>query len=260
MEGDLTVTSSLGAGSVFSFSFVARTVARPVTHRDRAPGMAIGLARDSVPPKVLVVDDQAQNRALLGELFTTVGFQTRAVASGPEAIALHDTWRPDLILMDLRMPGMDGVAVIRQLRSLGSQAVIVALTASGLEEECAEALSAGAQETLSKPYREEHLLERIGALLGLHYAYHGPASSPPAAVASPTEQDALASALPELLSGIPDALREELRDAVIEARPVRILSLAEQVSAHSPAAADKISALVREFAYESLSRALGETK
>ena len=257
MEGDLTVASEPGAGSVFTFSFLARATTRQVVPHDRSSGVAIGLLLDGGPPRVLVVDDQAENRALLAELLTMIGFQTREASSGHEAIALHDSWRPDLILMDLRMPGMGGVSAIRQLRASGSQAVIVACTASGLEQECAAALEAGAEETLSKPYREAYLLERIGALLGLRYAYQQkPTSVPPAAAASLGST----STLSELLHGLPDELRAELRDAVLEARPARIEALAERVATHSPLAAQEIMALVRNFAYEPLSEALGQSR
>jgi DNA-binding response OmpR family regulator len=158
--------------------------------------------------------------------------------------------------MDVCMPGMGGVAAIRQLRAQGSKSIIVALTASGLDQGSAGALEAGAQEMLCKPYQEAHLLERIGALLQLRYVYR---ASPSASRAFATgEREAATPSLEELLRGIPPELMGALREAVLEARPARIELLAQQVAVHSAVAAARITSLARDFAYEPLIEALAE--
>ena len=124
--------------------------------------------------KVLIVDDVPTNRDLLDELLSRVGFSTRTAASAEEAIVVHDEWRPDLVLMDLRMPGMGGLEGIRRLRQSGSKAAIIAVTASGLADTENEAREAGADAFVRKPYREGELLAAIGERLGVRYVYGSP--------------------------------------------------------------------------------------
>jgi signal transduction histidine kinase/DNA-binding response OmpR family regulator len=252
MEGDVTVTSEPAAGSVFCFSFMATASTAPVPVSAPAPGTAVGLELDRPIPKVLVVDDQAQSRALLRELLSTVGFDTRVAQSCAQALATHDAWTPDLMLIDLAMPEMEGVTIIRTLRGQGSSTRIVALTASGLEHESAEAVAAGAQEVLRKPYREALLLERVGALLDVRYVY----ALPP----GPRNQSGLGApmtrALSDLLAAVPEQLTLQLREAVLAARPGRIHQLAGQIAIHSTSAAAQITALAQEYAYDALAAAL----
>ena len=117
MHGDLVVESTPGKGSVFTFSFEAGRRHRAV--RFRRPSRTRfrrGSTRISPRWKVLIVDDVPTNRDLLDELLSRMGFSTRTAASGEEAIAVHDEWHPDLVLMDVRMPGIGGLEAVRLLR------------------------------------------------------------------------------------------------------------------------------------------------
>ena len=131
----------------------------------------MGLAPDQPDWKVLIVDDVPTNRDLLDELLSRVGFSTRTAASAEEAIVVHDEWRPDLVLMDLLMPGMGGLEGVRRLRQSGSKAAIFSVTASGLAGTEIEAREAGVDAYVRKPYREGELLAAIGERLGVRYLY-----------------------------------------------------------------------------------------
>ncbi len=251
MGGDLTATSAVGRGSAFTLSFkagVASEAAAVGAHR----GAAVGLAGDGPAPRILVVDDQADNLTLVAELLGAVGFETRTAGSGEEAIAVHDAWRPNLILMDLRMPGIGGLEAIRRLRAAETSAAIVALTASGFEELEGAAGRVGADVVLFKPYREAELLERIAELVGVRYTYDDPAGSTrTAAAVQPDGTEALARSLQTL----PGDLVASLREAALQARYARIERLAADVALHSPAAADEVRALLRDFRYDELAAA-----
>jgi len=157
MGGDLSVQSSPGCGSTFTLTYVAKL---PVAAGDTAR-VEPGTARR----KVLVVDDVALNRDLLAEFLSGSGFETRTAADGAEAISVHADWHPDLVLIDLRMHGMDGVEAIRRMRGTNPRTAIGALSASALEEDERLARAFGADFFMRKPYDYDELLDTISRVL-----------------------------------------------------------------------------------------------
>ena len=241
MGGQLTVASVPGEGSTFTFSFWPEVVDESsLTLPERAPAPLRLNAHDH-GRKVLVVDDIATNRDVLAELLMRTGFDVLLAESGEEAIEIHDAWQPDLVLMDLRMPGIGGVEAIRRLRLSGSAAVIVALTAS-IADSDARMRNIGADALLAKPYREAEILTTIGSLLGMAYDDH--------VVAGAGEQSVVP--LKDLLRDVPSDLLDELRQALLEARAEHVESLAVSIRPHSEPAADQILTLARNFRYEEL--------
>jgi signal transduction histidine kinase/FixJ family two-component response regulator len=248
MGGDLTVRSAPGAGSTFEFSFVATPLPVEALALAAAPSAPPQVESSEVRRKVLVVDDTAQNRGLLQSELVRAGFETRAAGSGEEAIAVHDVWRPDLVLMDLHMPGMGGLEAIRRLRAAGTPAVIVVTTASAEESSEDSALRAGAQGLVRKPYVEHGLFGVIGRTMGMSFRR---STRPPGAEARvPTRE------LRALLVGMPGELVAQLRDAARLSRASRLVQLADQVGRHSPPAANAIRAIAGDFRYDDLLRAL----
>ena len=114
---------------------------------------------------MLIVDDLAVNRDVLAELLSGPRFETRTAADGPAALSIHADWRPDLVLIDLRMPGMGGLEAIRRMRAAGSRAAIGALSASALADDERQALAFGADFFLGKPYDDRELMDRIARVL-----------------------------------------------------------------------------------------------
>ena len=163
MRGDLTVESRLGSGTTFTCTFRARRV-------QPEPAVELHDARFSVEMaatycKVLIVDDQQSNREVLTELLSHPRFETRTAADGPAALAIHAEWYPDVVLMDLRMPEMDGIEAIRRLRDAGSKAAIGVLSASALVDDERQALAIGADFFMRKPYDERELFVWIARVL-----------------------------------------------------------------------------------------------
>jgi len=246
MGGDLTVQSAPGRGSAFTFTFTAAPVAAERLPAHDAPAAPRRLDPAETRRKVLVVDDVPSNRELLREELTRAGFETRAAGSGEEAIAQHDAWGPDLVLMDLHMPGIGGLEAIRRLRAAGTPTPLVVTTASGDETAEQAALAAGARAFMRKPLPEGELFRTIGGVLGVKFTALAP--SPPRVGAT---------ARPEpLLDAIPPALVDQLREAARGARAARLVELADRVAEHSAAAADTIRALAHDFRYRDLLHAL----
>ena len=117
MHGDLVVESTPGKGSVFTFSFEAGAASSGAIPEPVVQPVPTGLDPDQPAWKLLIVDDVPTNRDLLDELLSRMGFATRTAASGEEALEVFDEWHPDLVLMDVRMPGMGGLEAVRRLRA-----------------------------------------------------------------------------------------------------------------------------------------------
>jgi CheY-like chemotaxis protein len=119
---------------------------------------------------LLVVDDTAQNRAIMLDLLQETGFIVATASNGPECLALLDSFKPDLILMDVMMPAMDGNETTRRIRRMpgGGDVPIIAVTASPEDE--GKSRDAGADAVLAKPVDHDLLLRTIGRLLSLKWA------------------------------------------------------------------------------------------
>ena len=166
MGGDIQVRSRPGEGSVFWFEIVVPALEGQVHAllERRAPVGYEGERR-----KVLVVDDVPHSRAMLLDALDTLGFQVADAGNGAEALVVAARFRPDLIVMDLMMPVMDGFEATQRLRrSPGSAKVpIIATSASATTETDLRSREAGANAFIRKPIEQSVLLDTIAAVLGL---------------------------------------------------------------------------------------------
>ena len=116
------------------------------------------------PVRVLVVDDESAMRRGLSVALTARGYAVDEARNGEEALASFQENHPDLILLDINMPGMSGIEVCRRIRSAESKAGIVMITVRDTEEDTIQALEAGADDYIRKPFRVGELLARLSAL------------------------------------------------------------------------------------------------
>jgi DNA-binding response OmpR family regulator len=121
----------------------------------------------TAPAKILIVDDEERNRKLLDVFARADGYLTFAAANGREALQLAEAERPDLILLDLMMPGMDGFDVIRALKSHSATSHIPVMIVSALDDAAAQRrmLASGADDFIRKPVDRWELALRISRLL-----------------------------------------------------------------------------------------------
>jgi signal transduction histidine kinase/CheY-like chemotaxis protein/ligand-binding sensor domain-containing protein len=188
MNGDITVESEQGRGSIFRLDVALREDADDavlsVSERRRVKALAPG--QDNV--RILVVDDIAINRTVLSRLLLSTGFEVREAANGEDALAWWRDWNPNLIWMDKWMKGLDGLEVTRRIRaeekkSRKTHVPILALSASALEQERSEILSAGCDDFVAKPFREATIFAKLREFLGVSYVYedslldHAPSSA-----------------------------------------------------------------------------------
>ena len=173
MGGEIRLESVPGQGSTFWFEIGAQVVA--------PAGAAKGPANHSVRGyqgrrrRILVVDDVADNRSMLGTLLGALDFLVDTASGGQEALDRVPVDKPDLVLMDIQMPLMDGLETMRRLRQQGLGLPMVAVSANTSRQDRSQALAAGANAFLSKPISREALLDVLAEQLGLRWIHgHGP--------------------------------------------------------------------------------------
>jgi multi-sensor hybrid histidine kinase (EC 2.7.13.3) len=162
MGGDIHVKSQLGVGSLFSFEIPNNSLEYSPVIQKVAKPKAISIAPGQPEYKILVVDDSSDSRLLMNELLSEIGFKIENAENGQEAIDYWKTWQPDLILMDVRMPVMDGLTATKLIKatSLGQKTKILALTASVFEEDQQNILASGCDDFVAKPFQTENLLAK----------------------------------------------------------------------------------------------------
>ena len=173
MGGAITVNSQVGKGSVFVIHLPLKEgEAQAVQAKDK-PRHVLRLQPGQATCRVLIADDIEDNRQLLAQLLAPVGFEIRLATNGAEAVQEFEQWRPHLILMDFRMPVMDGHEAIRRIRAMagGEDTKIIAVTASAMDENRQELMEIGADDFISKPFREAELFQKIHAHVGVEYVY-----------------------------------------------------------------------------------------
>ncbi len=123
-------------------------------------------------PKILVVDDVPENVRLLEAVLRPRGYEVVTANDGRAALELVQTAEPDLILLDVMMPGLDGYAVCRRLRGNDATAVLpVIMVTSSIGQEKTKAIEAGADDFIPKPFNHDELLTRVRSLLRIK-RYH----------------------------------------------------------------------------------------
>ncbi len=115
--------------------------------------------------RILIVEDEPAIAASISAALDASGYQTRTAVDGEEAWFLGDTEAFDLVVLDLGLPGMDGLAVLKRWRSAGREMPVLILTARGTWPERVEGIDAGADDYLAKPFRIEELQARVRALI-----------------------------------------------------------------------------------------------
>ena len=177
MGGEITVESRIGHGSSFRFELEL-----PVVEVEIAPPSAAGVVTGYQGPRktVLVVDDVAENRAVVVDMLGQIGFQMAEAASGGEGLDKAQALRPDLILMDIVMPQMGGLEATRRLRQLPAQkqVPIIAISASTSGGDRESSLAAGMNAFQPKPIDFGMLLTQIASLLQLDWTYAAPPAGP----------------------------------------------------------------------------------
>lgn len=248
MGGDITLESVRGRGTTFRLEVQVETgEASAVPARaDQRRVLRLDAAHEGM--RVLIADDTAENRRFLEQLLEPLGFQTRSVEDGAQAVEAFTRWQPRLVLIDLRMPVLDGREAIRRMRALpgGKDVAIIAVTASAFEENRREVIDAGSDDFLGKPFREAELFEKIGRHTGAAFVYAENGAVGPA----PNDRHPLSREQVE--KALPAELRSRLRAAAEQADFDQMLAILGEAGPEASNVAAELRGWVERFDYQSL--------
>ncbi len=249
MGGNIVVSSEVNRGTTFSFHIKAELAeTSDLEEKQQVQRKVIALAPLQPRYRILIVDDKPVNRQILVKLLNPFGFDLQEAANGKEAVEIWQNWNPHLIWMDMRMPVMDGYDATQQIKSTiqGQATAIIALTASVFEEERAIILSAGCDDFMRKPFREEEIFEMMHKHLGVNYIYDEPNDQTNLLLSS--EEIFADSALAQL----PAELLDKLIQAATWAEMTTIEELIQEVKTYNSDMAEVLAILATEFEYSKI--------
>ncbi len=256
MGGEITVTSQLGQGSTFSFDLQMRCV-EPITIPQRVPihQTVIGIAPNQPIYRILIAEDNETNRLLLSKILTMDGFELQEAVNGAEAIAIWRDWHPHLILMDLRMPILDGLNATRLIKAdpQGQNTVVIALTASAFADQRQTFFAVGCDDFIRKPFQQQELFEKISHHLGVQYLYEAVSDDlqdQPIGEDDRTEWSK--SSLQVGIAQMSEDWRKKLSRSALEGNDVGIPTLLEEIPTEQVGLKNAIAELALNFDFDQI--------
>ncbi len=249
MGGKISLESEIGQGALFSFVIPVLLADESLVVPLRSPQRRVlALAPDQPPTRILVVEDHPKSRLLLTRMLTAVGFEVQEAEDGQEAIAAWQAWHPHLILMDMRMPVMNGYEATARIKASpgGDRVPIVALTANAFEEEHQQARDSGCNDFIRKPFSEEELFDKLRASLNLQYVYEDDVQSP--------EEEAIADTalLISQLRTMPETWCQQIYYAARQGSDLLILKLIEEMPDSLETLEKALSTWVNDFRFDQI--------
>lgn len=249
MGGEITVRSEVDQGSTFILRaplLIADAPDAPVAR----VGPVVGLAPGVAPPTVLVADDVPANRHWLRDALAGLGLSAVEAADGQEAVDRWMETRCPIVLMDMRMPRMNGREAIARIRSEegGGEVTILALTAAMFEEDRQALLQAGATDVLVKPISLDDLYERLERLAGVRFLRGGSGED---------DADAAVEGAVEVIhTRLPAELAAELRAAALAGNSALLADLLGTMGPEHAADAALMGTMVERYDYDGILRSL----
>lgn len=173
MGGDITIKSEKGKGSEFTFKFKFDEGEKDALKENLVEMEVLTLSPEMKGLKVAIVDDRFENRDILYKKLNPLGFDLRMAENGQEGVDLYKEWKPDIVLMDVVMPVMDGVEATRQILELSGDhdVKVFVVSASALESEQKKVMEIGASVFIKKPVIFSLLLSEMHLKAGVKFIY-----------------------------------------------------------------------------------------
>ena len=251
MGGNITVSSEVGKGSLFTF-FVEIKKGKTKAAESNTPKRVIGIDKGEENYRILVVDDKPENLKVAVKILKLVGFETIEAVNGEDAIAKFEEWNPHLVLMDMRMPVMDGHEATHRIKltEKGKQTPIIALTAGAFEEDQDKSKLSELQGYIRKPFRENELFDAIGKELGIKYIYEN--ETPITQTEYLTADKIIESEIVKLSKSVVI----QMQDAVAVADINRLKTIIKTFEQDNPELAQHLMTLAKNYDYDQLQQAI----
>ena len=279
MGGEIVVESQLELGTTFKFEIpvgavYAADVPAPQINRE-----VIGLEPNQPCYRILIVDDREDNRQLLVKMLSPLGFKLQQASNGCEAIEIWENWHPHLILMDVRMPVMDGYEATQEIKlriqqreqeqqgngemsiSLSDSPIpkIVALTASTIEGRRSFALLIGCDDFISKPFRKTDIFDTLKKHLGVSYIYSNSADFISTGDRS-NQSDSTSNAVLAYLPKLPAEWVENMKQVIRSADFDLIARTIEEIRDAHPEFAEILQGHLNNFDYQKILNLIAEAE
>lgn len=246
MGGTLSVESELGQGSTFTLQIpvIATKYAR-LKELGNTYEQVTGLTPESPPVRILVADDVFENNELIRDMLEPLVFEIRTVMNGREAVEQFQVWKADAILMDLRMPIMDGFEATQAIRSTetGKTLPIFAVTASTFEDDV-RLQAVGFTGYIRKPFTLSQLLREFAIHLKLEYKQTEIVSEKESTpISTPTELG---------VDSIPVTIRETICGAIRSGNSIRMKSILKELEPNQGRLYAHAAKLAQQFDYDAL--------
>ncbi|MEI7430249.1 MAG: cache domain-containing protein [Betaproteobacteria bacterium] len=255
MGGDFTVESLVGHGSCFAFSVIFDLAKGACLESTSTQKQVTGFrAPEGQSYRVLIADDIEDNRKLLTHILTAVGFQVMEAVNGKEAIEKYLSGSPHLILMDMRMPVMDGFETVRRIKALenernaGHKTPIIAVTASALDFDRKAIMATGTDGYLGKPFHENELFNVIKSVMDIDFIYGHETSAGTNPSTIPFAPTAAA------VAALPAGLIDRLRHAIVTADQDVIFELCDELDKLDSTLATVAKKMASNYDYEGLQK------
>jgi len=255
MGGNITVKSAVGKGSVFTIDVeIKKGIAN--AGKATATKRVVSVKNPQNIYRVLVVDDKEENRQVAVSFLKLVGFQTNEAINGQEAIARFEQWNPHLILMDMRMPVMDGYEATRRIKATekGKQTPVIAVTAGMPEDEKKETSAPDLQGYIRKPFHENELFAAIGTALGIEYIYEE--ETTPASLSKFQDNE---EAIAGCVSKLPNTLILQMLEAVESGDFHQLVDLIKTIENDNPELASHLMSKANDYDYGYFQKLINST-
>lgn len=245
MSGKISVNSSLDEGSTFTVQIPVALSNENLIEEKQDCNQIKYLAPQQPDWRLLVADDNADNRLLLTAMLIEAGFQVREAKNGQEAVKLFEEWQPHLVWMDMRMPIMTGYEATAQIRKMtgGKEVKIVALTASAFKEQHAQIINAGCNAVLHKPIHVGDIFDTLAQYLDVKFICLEP---------QPVVQSHEINLPVEMLLHISPQMRKQLNEAAFKLDLEELEQIIEQICIDFPELASSLNELVQNYQFNQI--------
>jgi len=248
LGGSISVESEPGKGSTFRFTVTYKMVDCCNLPNFVSQGNKIIDIENARDYRILIVEDQKENRMLLINLLSPLGFQLREASDGEEGFQAFQQWRPHLVFIDRRMPVMDGLQATVKMRELsyGGDAIIIAVTAHAFKDERQQMLDAGCNAFIAKPFAASEIFSALETYLHLRVRR--------AALAVIDNKTVILD--PAALAELPETLRNEFESALIRLDIKQITEIIRRIASQNAGLAQTLEQYAVRLDYKPILNAL----